>query len=196
MSSPVMTTSTVGNALAAVSLGAGKNTGIYLNGSANFDDHLTVRMSAVTAAATSGLKVDAAYVYGGTTLNGAIIATATAMTLTAIAGAARGQKIFIAPDGTNPGEVVTTTGVPVGSTVAISATTYAHANNAPVYFIEQAPMTTVTLCDPSTGAAANNTTYGRTLMVGTGTWAIILTNLDATNAVTIECSLGAITGLV
>jgi hypothetical protein len=185
MAAPVMTKSVVENVLAATSLAASNKTRAYYRDVSNlFEDQVTVSMTTGAAVAgTAGLRVDCFYVYGSTTLNGALTAGATTAVVTSGTGFAKGQKIMI-------GDEMRTVSAVSGTSLTIDALERNQANGIGVYIMSQMARPSVTL-----GAAAINTTYSDTFFLGPGTWVVGLTNTDGTNAVTVSVSSGTITGV-
>lgn len=201
MAAPVMAAMpAAGNLLAAQSLAASANVGVLVDASAQFEAQVDVReTTGATAASTSGVSVAAYHVYAQTTTTGTSSANGTALsigattvTVSSAVGIAKGQKIAVGPDGSGGGEVVTASAIS-SNTLTISATLNAHANGAPVYLISQTPP----VQGPTLGQnlTAANTSYGSTLFLQTATWFLLLTNTDASNAVTVEATSRAVTGV-
>lgn len=166
--------------------------GALVDASAVFEAQVTTKFETGSAVSTTAGVVSSAYhVYGSTTLGAAVSATATSITVASAAGLLPGQQIAL------PSEIVTiastyTTG---STTVPVSALQYSYASGASVYLIEQTPSASVQLASPSGAAYAVSTAYAKTLYLGTSRYFVYLTNLDATNGVTVEATLDLFSGV-
>jgi hypothetical protein len=166
--------------------------GIYLDASADFEAQVTTKFETGSAVSTTaGVVASAYHVYGSTTLGAAAAAASTSITVASAAGLLPGQAIAL------PNELVT-----IGSTYTIGSTTvpvsalkYGYASAASVYLVEQTPSASVQLANPTGAAYAASTAYSKTLYLGTSRYFVYLTNLDATNAVTVEATVDLFSGV-
>lgn len=195
MAAPVMAAMpSAGNLIASASLAASSNFGALVDASAQFEAQVDISdTTGGTAAATSGVSISAYHVFAQTTTTGtttnngtALSAAGTSVTVASATGIHVGQQIAI------ENEIVTVSAIST-NTLTISALKRSHSNGVAVYLITQTPPTT----GPTLGQnlTAANTTYSAALFLQTGTWYVSLTNTDATNAVTIEGTSRAITGV-
>jgi hypothetical protein len=193
MAAPQMTSlPSPGNLLSATSLAASGSIGAYEDASSLFEFQLTNRMTTgSSASATNGVNVNIYAVYativtttGTTTNNGTALSSGgTSVTLSSVAGLAKGSQIVIA------NEIVTVSAIS-GNTLTISALQYAHSNGVSVYLITSTP--TITPAPLGQNTATGNETYSGMVPLPTGRWFIYLTNTDATDAVTVEMSFSDI----
>jgi hypothetical protein len=184
MASPTSTFNAIGAFIAAQTIAAAASFAALLDASAKIEAQLTARCTTGgTVAATAGLKAEAYYTYGQTSLGASAATSATSLAITSSSGFAVGQRIIV------ENEVVTVSAVS-GTTLTISALLRAHASGAAVYLIEQVPTETYTL-----GATAASTTYSKTLYLSTGKYIVLLTNTDASNAVTAEATTATVDGI-
>lgn len=196
MASPIYAAETAANALTGTVLSASKTIGALLDASLDFEAQVTCyALSGGALAATTGVKFEFYHVYLGTTMTnvGGISAGATSMTVTSAAGMRVGGKLALWDSGNLKGEIVSITSVS-GTTIGISATTYAYAQNANVYLIETSPSFTNTPA-PSSGSYQLNTLYAKTIYLPTSKYFMLATNLDASNSWTVEGTVAFVSGV-
>jgi hypothetical protein len=193
MPAPTYTPGALGNTIASgTSLGASKVLGTLVDLTAAWEGQLHCKMqTGGTVAAVAGVKWEVFHVYGSTTLSSGAAAGATSLAVASAAGLQVGQVIGLKQAGANVGETVTISAIS-GTTLTVSATTNAYAANDLVYLVEQAATTTVQP-GSAAGTYAANTVYSKELYLPQGKYFARATNLDATNAVTIEATLDTLT---
>lgn len=191
--SPVMQAiQTPGNLVAAVSMAASGNTGFFYDISAYFDANVDVRMTTGAAsAATSGVNINYYNVYATTTTATTITGGTTSIVVASATGFAKGQKIAVVNASTNVGELVTVATIS-GTTITISAPVSSYSGTTNVYLISQTPVLASVI---GYNAAATNTTYGLCSKIDCSRYFVSVVNTDATNAVTVEISGCARTGV-
>lgn len=194
MASPVtQALPTAGNLYAAASLAAGKNVGVFYDTSAWFEAALDVReTTGSSAASTSGVSISCYHVYAGTTTTTTITGTSTtSITVASATGLAAGMKAFIC-NSSGVGELLSITSIS-GTTLTVTAPNNSYSGTTSIYLISQTALVT----GPTLGQnlTAGNTTYGAAVILSTERWMISLVNLDATNAVTVELTACALTGV-
>ncbi len=176
MASPTFTLNSVGNLLAAQSLAANANVAVLCDFTTKIEGQVTARVTTGgTSTALSYTKNEGYDIYGSTTLNGGVSAAGTSIVVTSATGFAKGQKIVI------ENEVRTVSNVS-GTTLTIDALQNNHSNGVAIYLIEQTP----TFAGIATMGGTASTTYIKTTYMSTGRYAFVLTNTDASNAVTCE----------
>jgi hypothetical protein len=185
-----------GNLVAtATSLAAGKNVGAPLDASAWFETQVSCSMqTGGTVAATAGVKWEFYHYYATTTTTGTLTAGFTSVPVTSGAKIQNGQKIIIY-DATNLGELVTVTSGGGTATLTTSAGNTNHTNPATVYIVEQTPSIVVQPGPASGTSYSTNTVYSKTVYCPTTKYFVLATNLDVTNAVTIEATHDDVTGI-
>jgi hypothetical protein len=177
------------------SLAAGKNVGVPLDASNLFEAQVSCFMqTGGTVASTAGVKWEFYHYYATTTTTGSLTAGFTSVPVTSGAKIQNGQKIIIY-DATNLGELVTVTSGGGTTTLTTSAGNTNHTNPATVYIVEQTASIVVTP-GPSSGTTySGNTVYSKTVYAPTSKYFVLATNLDVTNAVTLEATNDNITGI-
>lgn len=195
MSAPVMAAMpAAGNLISSQSLAASSNLGALVDASAQFEAQVDVSdTTGGTAASTSGVSVSAYHVYAQTTTTGttsangtALSASGTSVTVAIATGIHVGQQIVV------ENEVVTVSAIST-NTLTISALKRSHNNGVPVYLITQTPPVSAPTLGQNLTAA--NTTYSAAAFLQTATWYLSLSNLDASNAVTVEATSRALSSV-
>jgi len=193
MASPVTASIPVaGNLYTATTLAASANIGIFIDLTAVFEGQIDVReTTGATAASTSGASIAFYHVLSSTTTTTTITGgTTTSIVVTSATGLAKGQKIAIG--GTTTGEIVTISAIS-GTTITINAPLNSYSGTINVYLISQTAAVTGPILGQNLTNA--NTTYGMPFFMQTGAYFVSLTNLDVTNAITVEITGRNITGV-
>lgn len=189
MPQPVYVAGTPGGVLggpSGVSIGAGRNAATFLDCSTIFEERLAFQIDTATSAVTVVPTCFAYPILGNGTTNTLASATSTSLTLSASNGVFHpNQKVLVQQtSGSKLGEIAAISSVS-GAVLTVATLENTYAAGDLVYAMEQ---NTSWQANPIGTSIAASTDYTAPMVLGTGQYAVVVFNNDATNPITATVS--------